>query len=145
MAFSPSSRVDAASPGEPESPVLESRDSPDLPLTMTASTVLMSLPRDATEALAAAGEFPQEKVAVRFTPVGAAPALKRDVVKVTSTHKFETIVAHVRKALKVRDTESVFLYINNTFAPSLDEVVGNLWRVSQQDVIFPPIQNPGTG
>ncbi|KAK0641114.1 ubiquitin-like autophagy protein Apg12-domain-containing protein [Cercophora newfieldiana] len=112
----------------PASPVLEGRDSPDLPLTMTASTMLISLPHDATAALAAAGGFPQEQVVVRFRAVGAAPPLRRDVVKVTSTHKFETIVAHLRKTLKVQETGSVFLYINNTFAPALDEVVGNLWR-----------------
>lgn len=96
---------------------------------MTASTVLMGLPRDATAALAAAGGFPLEKVVIRFRPVGAAPAIRQQRVKVTSTQKFENVVAHVRKVLKVGDTESVFLYINNTFAPALDEVVGNLWRV----------------
>jgi ubiquitin-like protein ATG12 len=97
---------------------------------MTASTMLMSLPRDATAALAAAGGFPQEKVVVRFRAVGSSPPLRRDVVRVTSTHKFEAVVAHLRKTLKVQETESVFLYINSTFAPALDEVVGNLWRVS---------------
>ena len=114
----------------PASPVLEGRDSPDLPLTMTASTVLMSLPRDATAALAAAGGFPQEKVVVRFKPVGSAPPLRRELVKVVSMHKFESVVAYLRKTLKVQDTDSVFLYVNSTFAPALDEVVGNLWRVS---------------
>jgi ubiquitin-like protein ATG12 len=97
---------------------------------MTASTVLMALPRDATAALAAAGGFPQEKIVVRFKPVGSAPALRRDVVKVTSSQKFETVVAHIRRVLRVQDSESVFLYVNSTFAPALDEVVGNLWRVS---------------
>ncbi|KAK5662025.1 hypothetical protein OQA88_10137 [Cercophora sp. LCS_1] len=112
------------------SPVLEGRDSPDLPLTMTASTVLMSLPRDATAALAAAqaAGFPQEKVVVRFKPVGSAPPLRRDVVKVASTHKFESVVAYLRKMLKAQSNDSVFLYINSTFAPALDEVVGNLWQ-----------------
>ncbi|KAJ9151033.1 hypothetical protein NKR19_g5049 [Coniochaeta hoffmannii] len=95
---------------------------------MTASTVLMGLPRDATAALAAAGGFPVEKVVIRFRPVGAAPAIRQQRVKVSSTQKFENVVAHVRNRLKVADTESVFLYINNTFAPALDEVVGNLWR-----------------
>ncbi|KAK1767721.1 ubiquitin-like protein ATG12 [Phialemonium atrogriseum] len=113
---------------EPASPIPERPSSPDLPLTMTASTVLMSLPRDATAALAAAGGFPQEKIVVRFKPVGSAPHLRRDVVKVTSSQKFETVVAHIRRALRVQDTESVFLYVNSTFAPALDEVVGNLWR-----------------
>jgi ubiquitin-like protein ATG12 len=113
----------------PASPVLEGRDSPDLPLTMTASTVLMTLPRDATAALAAAGAFPQEKIVVRFKPVGSAPPIRRDLVKVASAHKFESVVAYLRKTLKVGETESVFLYVNSTFAPALDEVVGNLWRV----------------
>lgn len=113
----------------PASPDLPGRSSPDLPLTMTASTVLMTLPRDATAALAAAGGFPQEKVVVRFKPVGSAPPIRRELVKVASAHKFESVVAYLRKTLKVKEAESVFLYVNNTFAPALDEVVGNLWRV----------------
>ncbi|KAH6640602.1 ubiquitin-like protein ATG12 [Chaetomium tenue] len=112
----------------PASPVLEGRDSPDLPLTMAASTILTALPRDATAALAAAGGFPQEKVVVRFRPVASAPAIRRDLVKVISTHKFDSVVAYLRKMLKVAEGDGVFLYINNTFAPALDEVVGNLWR-----------------
>jgi len=90
----------------------------------------MSLPRDATTALAAAGGFPRDKIVVRFRAVGSAPVPRRDVVKVVSTNKFEAVVAYLRKTLKVQETESVFLYINNTFAPALDEVVGNLWTVS---------------
>ena len=119
----------APDPSPPASPVLVGRDSPDLPLTMTASTVLMALPRDATTALAAAGGFPLDKVVVRFKPVGSAPPIRRELVKVASAHKFESVVAYLRKTLKVAETESVFLYINSTFAPALDEVVGNLWRV----------------
>lgn len=119
----------------PASPVLEEassdgRTSPDLPLTMTASTVLQALPRDATAALAAAGAFPQEKVVVRFKPVGSAPPIRRELVKVASAHRFESVVAYLRKTLRVAEAESVFLYVNSTFAPALDEVVGNLWRVS---------------
>jgi len=109
--------------------VVEGRDSPDLPLTMSASTVLMSLPRDATAALAAAGGFPQEKVVLRFRPVGSAPPPRREEVRVLSVSTFGSVVDYLRKSLKVGDTESVFLYVNSTFAPALDEVVGNLWRV----------------
>lgn len=133
MASPPPNLAAGASPGPdtpvPASPILEGRDSPDLPLTMTASTVLMALPRDATAALAAAGSFPLEKIVVRFKPVGSAPPIRRELVKVATAHKFESVVAYLRKTLKVAETESVFLYINSTFAPALDEVVGNLWRV----------------
>ena len=113
------------------SPIPDRRSpSPELPLTMTASVVLSSLPRDATSALAAAGKFTQEKVLVRFKPVGAAPSLSREVCKISAAQKFEAVVAYLRRVLKVKDTDSVFLYVNSAFAPSLDEIVGNLHRVS---------------
>ena len=108
---------------------------------MTASTVLLNLPRDATAALAAAGRFAKDKVVVRFKPVGSAPPLSSGAAggadvrrKITATQKFEVVVAFVRRALRVQESESVFLYINSSFAPALDEVVGNLHQVGP----FPP-------
>ena len=50
--------------------------------------------------------------------------------KISSTQRFEQVVAYLRRVLRVGDAESVFLYINSSFAPALDEVVGNLHRVS---------------
>ena len=97
---------------------------------MTASTLLQALPRDATAALAAAGGFDRDRVVVRFRSVGSTPQIRRDVVKVGAAQKFENCVGYVRKQLKVKDSESVFLYVNSAFAPALDEVVGNLHRVS---------------
>lgn len=110
-----------------------SPDSPDLPLTMTASLVLTQLPRDAAAALAEVGTtFAQDKVIVRFKPVGgSAPPLpaRHERSKVSATSRFETVVAYLRRTLKVAESDSLFLYVNSTFAPALDEVVGNLWRV----------------
>lgn len=40
------------------------------------------------------------------------------------------MVAYLRRVLKVGERDSVFLYVNSSFAPALDEVVGNLHRVS---------------
>lgn len=47
------------------------------------------------------------------------------------------MVAYLRRVLKLDrsaggggERESVFLYVNSCFAPALDEVVGNLHRVS---------------
>lgn len=104
--------------------------SPDLPLTMTASAVLQGLPRDATAALSSAGSFAQDKVVVRFKPVGAAPGLSQDVCKISAARRFEEVVRYLRRKLRCKDTDSVFLYVNSAFAPSLDEVVGNLHQVS---------------
>ncbi|KAL6852328.1 Ubiquitin-like protein [Amphichorda felina] len=108
--------------------------SPDLPLTMTASVVLQDLPRDATTALASAGMFAKDKVVVRFKPVGSAPGLSQDVCKISAARKFEEVVRYLRRKLRCKDTDSVFLYVNSAFAPSLDEVVGNLHQVSLRDV-----------
>lgn len=101
---------------------------------MTASLVLTQLPRDAAAALAEVGTtFSQEKVIVRFKPVGgSAPPLpaRRERSTISATSRFEAVVAYLRRTLKVAETDSLFLYVNSTFAPALDEVVGNLWRVS---------------
>jgi ubiquitin-like protein ATG12 len=92
--------------------------------------ILTSLPRDAASALSAAGNFAAAKINVRFKAVGSAPALDRQVCKISSTQRFEQVVAYLRKTLKVGPMDSVFLYVNSSFAPALDEVVGNLHRVS---------------
>ncbi|KAL8418751.1 hypothetical protein RB594_002093 [Gaeumannomyces avenae] len=102
----------------------------DIPLTMTASVMLSQLPRDATAALADAGAFPAGlKVVVRFKPVGgSAPALRQELSKISASQRFDSVVLYLRRRLQVAPTESVFLYINSTFAPALDEIVGNLHR-----------------
>lgn len=104
---------------------------------MTASAVLNALPQDASAALATAGGFAQDKVVVRFRPFGALPPLPRDVRKITATQKFETVVSFLRKALKLEPHESLFLYVNSSFAPALDEVVGNLHRVGRPSLSVP--------
>lgn len=118
-----------SSPSPPPSPILDRPASPELPLTMTASAVLTALPQDASSALASAGDFEQEKVVVRFKAVGSAPQLQREVRKISATQKFEAVVSHLRKALRVAASDGLFLYVNSAFAPALDEVVGNLHRV----------------
>ncbi|KAI0601121.1 ubiquitin-like autophagy protein Apg12 [Biscogniauxia sp. FL1348] len=117
-----------SSPSPPPSPILDRPASPELPLTMTASAVLTALPQDASSALASAGNFDQEKVIVRFKAIGSAPQLKREVRKISATQKFEAVVSHLRKALKLGPTDGLFLYVNSAFAPALDEIVGNLHR-----------------
>lgn len=97
---------------------------------MVASAVLTALPQDASSALASAGDFDQDKVVVRFKAVGSAPQLQKEVRKISATQKFEAVVSHLRKALRVAPNEGLFLYVNSAFAPALDEIVGNLHRVS---------------
>lgn len=104
-------------------------ESPDLLLTMSASVVLADLPRDASAALASAGGFAVDKVVIKFKPVGSAPSLAQDVCKISAARKFEEVVRYLRRKLRCKNSDSVFLYVNSAFAPSLDEVVGNLHQV----------------
>lgn len=103
---------------------------PDLPLTMASSMILTSLPRDAAAALSAAGDFPKPKVTVQFKAVGSAPSLRSQVCKISSTQRFEAVVSYLSRVLRLGPADSVFLYVNSSFAPALDEIVGNLHRVS---------------
>lgn len=140
-ADSPSTPGDATASGEQEAA--------DLPMTMAASVMLTSLPRDARSALEGAGEVGVDKgefffffssfsffwlisllVKIHFRAVGSALALRQPVRKLSSTARFEAVVRFLRKQLRLQDHESVFCYVNSVFAPGLDEGIGNLWRVS---------------
>ena len=123
----------------------------EIPLTMAASVVLTSLPKDARSALRDAGretgaerkgmsppslpshQISQERtVTVHFRPIGSAPALPAKQVKstVSAHHPFSFVVRFLRRRLKIRESESVFCYLHNCWSPSLDESVGELWNVS---------------
>ncbi|KAG4437644.1 Ubiquitin-like protein [Cadophora sp. M221] len=119
----------SSTPADNNNAIPDSADhDPDIPLTLASSMVLTSLPRDAATALSTAGDFPKPKVAVHFKAVGSAPTLRKQVCSISSSQRFEVVVAYLRRVLKVRELDSVFLYVNSSFAPALDEVVGNLHR-----------------
>ncbi|KAF2837614.1 APG12-domain-containing protein [Patellaria atrata CBS 101060] len=109
-------------------PIPDSDDTTDAPLTLAASVTLTALPRDAAAALEKAGDVGVEKVTIRFQPVGSAPHLRQRVFKVSAHQRFETVVRFLRKKLGLAERESVFCYVSSVFAPALDEGVGNLWK-----------------
>ncbi|KAB8074517.1 autophagy-related protein 12 [Aspergillus leporis] len=114
-------------------PIPDDEHGADMPLTMSASVVLTSLPRDAHQALADAETVDTGKVTVRFQPLASAPILKNRVFKISASQKFETVVKFLRKKLDCKETDSVFCYVNSVFAPGLDEGVGGLWRCFKVD------------
>ncbi|MCJ1430852.1 Ubiquitin-like protein [Xylographa pallens] len=118
----------------PSPPPAEENLPPSLPLPLSASLLLTSLPTDAHTALALAAQQDQQpqKIKVRFQPIGSAPALTQRVFKISATSRFESVVTFLRKKLGVRREESVFCYINSVFAPGLDEGVGGLWKGNER-------------
>lgn len=126
----PASSSGESTPPTGEVPIPDEPDNQtEMPLTMAASMILTSLPKDASAALEGAGDLPYAKVTVRLQAVGSAPILKQRVFKVGSTQPFSTVVAFLRKKLGAKQGEGVFCYVNSVFAPGGDEVMGNLWRV----------------
>lgn len=101
----------------------------DLPMTMAASVVLTNLPKDAHEALEAAAKDGGEKVTIHLVPMGAAKPLKQSRFKLSASKRFDTVIRNLRRRLGVRESESIFCYINQTFSPAPDEGIGNLWKV----------------
>ncbi|THW17813.1 ubiquitin-like protein [Aureobasidium pullulans] len=101
----------------------------DMPMTMAASVVLDHLPRDAHDALSKAGMLEQEKIMLHFRPGPSTPPLRGGQrFKMSSSLHFDAVVKFLRKRLQLQNHESVFCYVNQVFAPGLDEGVGNLWR-----------------
>lgn len=142
------------SPGSedlPAPPKIPEEDARDLPVALSASVVLTALPRDGLLALdkasnpkPARGEvpsisYPQQRanrraVSIRFKAIGSAPILNRDVYKIKTNQRFENVVKFLRDNLGIAASESIFTYVNSTFAPALDENVGNLYNVRPKTI-----------
>lgn len=70
-----------------------------------------------------------DKVVVIFKNVANAPILKQSKFKVSTSKTVASMIELLRKAAtgKIDIGQSVFIYINQSFAPSLDQTVQNLF------------------
>lgn len=66
-----------------------------------------------------------EKIKIKFQPIGSAPVLNQSVCKISSNQKFSIILAFLKRKLKMK---SVFCYVNNSFVPNPHQIVGELWE-----------------
>eukprot|EP00842_Homolaphlyctis_polyrhiza_P005996 jgi/Hompol1/6398/HPOL_000854-RA len=69
-----------------------------------------------------------DKIVVRLKATGSAPILKQTFFKIASANKFERVIAFLRKELACKPSDSLFVYINSSFAPAPDEIIGNLFK-----------------
>ncbi|EPS39731.1 hypothetical protein H072_6465 [Dactylellina haptotyla CBS 200.50] len=150
---SPNERIDSPTPVPLPEPDSDSDDGAAPPITLSASVVLTSIPRDSRIALANAFMPSTDKILVRMLSVGATPSLRKNVVTLTASRKFSVVVTFLRKKLRLdapapatsptssgnlaplpnNNGQSLFVYVNSTFAPSLDEEVGNLFRCFKRE------------
>ena len=69
---------------------------------------------------------PDDKVKVHFMAVGSAPMMKKTKFLIGANQPFSSVIAFLRKMLKMGNESSLFLYCNSAFAPGPDECVGDL-------------------
>lgn len=66
------------------------------------------------------------KVVIRLKATGNAPILKQQVFKLSSKNLFQKVVLFIRKALDLSDSDSLYCYINSSFIPSNEDLIGDL-------------------
>ena len=69
-----------------------------------------------------------KKVDVLLRPTGDAPILKKKKWQVDPNRTVEWVIGFLRKVLKLEPADSLFLYINQAFAPSPDRQIGLLYE-----------------
>lgn len=69
----------------------------------------------------------EEKVTLLLKATGNAPVLKRKTWKVNRTNSVGWVVNFLRKYISSAPNESLFLYVNQCFAPSMDTELGSLF------------------
>lgn len=67
------------------------------------------------------------KVDVLLKPTGDAPIMKKRKWTVERAKKISSVIDFVRKYLKFEPHESLFLYVNQSFAPAPDVDIGTMF------------------
>lgn len=74
------------------------------------------------------GDIRDLKVAIKLQATGGAPILDTTLFYVNGTQKLQSIASFIRKSLKMKAGNQLFVYVNSSFAPSPDETIDNLYR-----------------
>ncbi|KAJ7892764.1 hypothetical protein B0H14DRAFT_3427700 [Mycena olivaceomarginata] len=99
-----------------------------LPQTGPDEAALTALKTHVAEA--STGGASALQVVMRFMPVGNTPVLKQNLFRLAATLPFQSVVSNLKKKLGMKVGDPLFAYyINSTFAPAPDEVLGNLYSV----------------
>jgi len=66
-----------------------------------------------------------KRVKIHFIPVGSAPQMKQRRFQISGNGQFSTLQEKLRKMLQLTSSQ-LFLYINESFVPSPDDLIGDL-------------------
>ncbi|KAN0025799.1 hypothetical protein ACTFIU_000062 [Dictyostelium citrinum] len=70
----------------------------------------------------------ESKIVVYFKNAGGAQPLKQKKFKIQANVSFQNVIDKLRGQLKLKSNESLFLFINQVFQPSPDEILGELYK-----------------
>ena len=65
----------------------------------------------------------KDKVKVQFLAVGGAPILRKNKFQVRGNMRIAEVIAFLRKTLRIREGDPLFVYLNSSFAPSLEQTL----------------------
>jgi len=74
-----------------------------------------------------------EKVVVVFKAIGNAPIMRKNLYRVTAANQFQVVIQFLRKQLGWKAGDPLFTYINQSFCPTPDDTVSNLFKLFRTD------------
>ncbi|XP_064032681.1 ubiquitin-like protein ATG12 [Pogoniulus pusillus] len=75
----------------------------------------------------------KKKIDVLLKAVGDTPIMKTKKWAVERTRTIQSLVDFIKKFLKLMASEQLFIYVNQSFAPSPDQEVGTLYECFGSD------------
>lgn len=111
----------------------ENIEAPKQKLPMTASLILDKVPKATNEALERSQKTAltkQRKIQIKFQPIGSIAQIKPSICKISASQPFALVTTFLTRSLKVKQ---VYCYVNNSFAPNPQQMVGDLWSQFKVD------------
>lgn len=110
----------------------DNTQAPKQKVPMTASLMLTKIPKATGIAIEktqkeeerAEKGTDKQKVQLKFQPIGSIPQVNPPVCKISATQPFSVITSFLNGKLR---TKHIHCYINNSFAPNPQQIVGDLW------------------
>lgn len=99
----------------PEETVSETREEEQQPSTHTEVKAIIS-PKDQSS-----------KIDVLLKPAGDAPIMKKKKWAVERNKQISWVCAFIKKYIRCEPTDSLFLYVNQSFSPSPDTEIGSVF------------------
>ncbi|AQZ17857.1 ATG12 (YBR217W) [Zygosaccharomyces parabailii] len=116
---------------EPVNIVAQGQEAPTSAFTQlnhipsTTNQVIKNIEKDER-----ASSSSQQKVQIKFQPIGSIPQVNPSVCRITATQPFSLVITFLIRRLKV---DQIYCYVNNSFAPNPQLIVGDLWSQFKVD------------